>query len=162
MENTFHPFRDTDYFVNEKGECFRKGKQLRGHKNRKGYIKIDVWINGKRDKQYSLHRMVAEVFIPNPENLPQINHKNGDKTDNRVENLEWCDGQHNMRHRADELGKCVDTDNPMTKIPANEIKILRMKKSMGEPLNIREISEKWGMELKYFRKIINGKKRTRV
>ena len=49
-------------------------------------------------KSVLIHRIVAETYIPNPNNLPQVNHKNLDKTDNRVENLEWVDNRQNQEH----------------------------------------------------------------
>ncbi len=66
-------------------------------KNWKGYLVIDLYINGLR-KQYRQHRLIAETFIPNPNNLPQINHIDGDKTNNKVENLEWCTNRVNQLH----------------------------------------------------------------
>lgn len=54
-----------------------------------------VFLKGKRKR---VHKLVAEAFIPNPNNLPCINHKNEDKTDNRVDNLEWCDYRYNVNY----------------------------------------------------------------
>jgi hypothetical protein len=70
-----------------------KGKYLKTAINNKGYVAV-----GLQKRGFFIHRLVATAFIPNPLNLPQVNHKNGVKTDNRIENLEWCDAVYNMQH----------------------------------------------------------------
>ena len=71
-------------------------KILKPFINEKGYLRIDLKGNGKR-KIFKVHRLVAEHFINNPNNYKEVNHINGVKTDNRVENLEWCTRSHNMK-----------------------------------------------------------------
>lgn len=62
-----------------------------------GYMKTQIWVNGK-PKSVLQHRLIAEQFIDNPENKPQVNHKNGIKHDNRIENLEWVTQSENAKH----------------------------------------------------------------
>ena len=63
----------------------------------RGYPHIDFY-NSKSRKNYYVHRLVAEAFIDNPHNLPQVNHKDGNKLNNSVDNLEWCTCQENIIH----------------------------------------------------------------
>lgn len=68
-----------------------------------------------------LHRIIATVFIPNPDNLPEVNHIDGNKENNRVDNLEWCTKKQNMQHRSDVLGCMVGTDNPTNKLTEEQV-----------------------------------------
>lgn len=79
-----------------------------------GYGKVDLSPNGKSKK---IHRLVAVAFIPNPENKPQVNHKNGIRHDNRAVNLEWSTSKENIRHSFDVLGKIIlpGKDHPGSK-----------------------------------------------
>ena len=65
--------------------------------NNKGYKIVNLSIDGKC-KTFSVHRLIAQAYIPNPDNLSAINHKNGIKTDNRIENLEWVTFSENTTH----------------------------------------------------------------
>ena len=87
------------YQVSNEGRVInsRRGKLRKTTDNGCGYYYVLLSKNGVK-KPYYVHRLVAEVFIPNPDNLPQVNHKDEDKTRNVVENLEWCSSRYNMNY----------------------------------------------------------------
>ena len=85
-----------------KGQCQRiaYGKIKKQTLRANGYYAVGLWKDNKQKIEY-IHRLVAIVFIPNPNNLSEINHIDGNKTNNKIENLEWCDGSHNVQHAYD-------------------------------------------------------------
>jgi len=99
----------TDYFVTDDGIVLSKKsgreKVLSLKKDRYGYMVAHLSENGKAFDRL-VHRLVATAFIPNPEGKPFVNHKDGDKTNNSVDNLEWVTQKENIRHSIEVLGNC--------------------------------------------------------
>lgn len=78
-------------------KSLRKNIILKKSITYRGYEKVNLSVNNIH-KDYSVHRLVANAFIPNPDNLPQVNHKDENKTNNCVNNLEWCTQKYNINY----------------------------------------------------------------
>ena len=92
----------------------KSGKIKTGHRNFHGYKQILLYDGKGNKKWYPVHRLVAAAFIPNPHNLPQVNHKDEVKDNNYVGNLEWCDNDYNTHYgtrliRATLANRCCET-----------------------------------------------------
>lgn len=100
------------YEVNENGEVFNKesGKYAKmSSASHDGYVKCALYVNGTA-RTIALHRLVAQTFIPNPDNKPQVHHIDGNKENNKVSNLEWVTPkEHGAKMNEDQKKRFLDT-----------------------------------------------------
>ena len=102
--------KSLDRYLKQPKSGFRKkeGRILSPMINKKGYPYVHLSKDGKSVSK-RIHRLVAEAFIPNPDNLPIVNHKDEDKTNNHVSNLEWCTNKYNSNYgnRCQNISKTI-------------------------------------------------------
>lgn len=136
--------------------------------NNNGYLLVSLCKNGRKERKLA-HRLVAMVFIPNTDNKPQINHKNGKRNDNRVENLEWCTQLENNKHawetglidkeKMKKLGKkyielnCRNNKKPVCQL-TKEGRIINKFKS------IIEAEKQTGISNKHISSVCKNKRKT--
>ena len=121
-----------------------KGKMLSPTKDTVGYLKVGLYCNGKY-KMFSVHRLVAQAFIPNPDNLPQVNHRDENPSNDNVDNLEWCDAKYNLNYgsRQDKVRDTAIKNGYWTGLSREEYR----KKYYEENTDkLKEYKKKWYQE----------------
>lgn len=152
-------FRNTNYQISTYGGVRRKKKNGRYYYlqttslDRYGYPKVSISIDGKT-KIINIHRLVAEVFIPNPDpkGKPMVNHLDGNKENNRVNNLEWCDGKRNMRHAYNTSRVAGKMRTPVLAIKKDWSEVIgypslqeAYRHTGAGPKEIRQATQSWSM-----------------
>ena len=140
-----------------------KEKILSLKPNGRGYIRVTLCKNNIK-KPYSVHRLVAITFIPNPNNYPLVNHKDEDKTNNHVDNLEWCTYKYNINYgtgikrRSEKCSKTLKDKYSRNKSPhAKKVKCI----TTGEIFDcIKDAEEKYGVANQNISACCKGKQKS--
>jgi hypothetical protein len=119
--------------------------------NGRGYKQVSVKINKKRITKY-VHRLVAEYFLENELKLPEVNHKNGVKSDNRLDNLEWISKSSNMQHAMDHGLSPSGVKKWNAKL--NKKQVINIKEAYRAGVTMQHLAEKYDVCIETIRKII--------
>jgi len=150
------------YEVHRDGTIFSTitNKPLRGGRNSRGYLTVSLCDGSvpKKPRSYLIHRLVAKAYLGEaPADRPHINHKNGNKLDNRIENLEYSNIQENNKHARDVLGyDQIGEKNPRARLTDKQIEEIRSSTEKSTALAAR-----YGISRDYVRQIIRGVYRSR-
>lgn len=149
------------YLISPNGEVYsvRGRRLLKPFVNQKcGYAQVELNLNGAAAK-HLIHRMVAEAYIPNPDSLPCVNHKDGNKRNNCAENLEWVSYGDNMKHASEHgLLKTKGENNPASKLTEEDVRYIKAACKRGDrEFGTAALGRKFGVDHKAISSIINGK-----
>ena len=109
------------------------GRTLRPRYDQRGYFKVGLYKNGKMQNKL-IHRLVAESFIPNPENHPEVNHRDEVKTNNELSNLEWCDKSYNASYgtRGERIAQAQSKKVRAVNVKTGEVLTFNSVREAGE------------------------------
>ena len=147
------------YEINNKGEIktIKSGRIIKYFKNKDGYLSCKLSKKSKT-KTYLVHRLVAQAFIPNPENKPYVNHKDSNRLNNTLNNVEWCTPLENVKHMIIS-GRSTykkGSNNINSKLDENiVISILNIYKNKN--VTQRFLSKKYDVSLSAINSVINRK-----
>lgn len=147
--STFGNVRVLDRVISSESMTrFTKGHILKQYDSNSGYLQVRIPV-GKKWATKSAHRLVAQTFISNPDNLPQVNHKNCDRHDNRVSNLEWVTTSYNIQYR-EKFGKAAG--RPVFAINLSTLEVYQYPSQIGA-------SRELGVFQQSINAVINGKRK---
>lgn len=144
------------YEISNFGRVKREKKILKSSKNSMGYYLVSLSKNGK-SKTYSIHRLVAETFIPNPSNFSCVNHKDENKENNKLDNLEWCTYQYNTTYR-NAIKKRLKTFEKNSKLSIPIIQYDKEENLIKEWKSIRCVEKKLKIDSGSITKVCKGKR----
>ncbi len=148
-------FRDYKYFVNEDGIVVNNnGLIMKPNKDKDGYLTLNLFSN-EGYKHFKVHRMVAECFIVREDDNLQVNHIDGDKLNNTVENLEWVTNSYNVKHAYD-IGLIIRGEGHHLAVLTNSI-VEKIKLKLMEGLRDIDIAKEFKIERKTISNIRLGK-----
>lgn len=150
--STFGRVRTLDRIVSSVRRTYlKKGRVLKQSYNYNGYLKVNIPIDGKQATK-RVNRLVAETFISNPDNLPQVNHRDCDRTNNNVDNLEWCTASYNAKYREKYgISQTEAQGNPLFAIKMATLEVLQFKSQ-------HEASRTLGINQGHINEVIKGKR----
>jgi len=125
---------------NGKGTYVRKGRFLKQRDNGRGYMRSAFTVGGKTKSRY-VHRIIAKTFLSNPDNLPEVNHRDNNPLNNNVSNLEWCSHEYNVAYR-EKYGKpsAEVSGRPVYAVNLETLEILRFE-SQSEAGRVLEVTQ---------------------
>lgn len=146
------------YYVSNYGRFYNdKFKRfIKGRKNSDGYLNVSFCIDGVQT-YHKAHRLVAEAFIPNPNNYPVINHLDGDKTNNNVSNLEWCTSSANRIHAVNVLGCKTGIGVKNVNAKLNDDAVREIRKELSKGVSGVELAMKYNVDPKQISRIKQNK-----
>jgi len=155
-------YKDTPYFVTEDGKIFRDGGELKPFilkkKGKPTYYVIALSLSNGRYKKY-VHRLVAELYVPNPYNLPEVDHLDTNKLNNHYTNLEWVTYKENRRRAVENNLMKVGEDCSYSKLTEKDVRWIKENYIPKHPeFGGIALSEKFGVGGAQISRIVNNKR----
>ena len=158
MQEEWKPIFEGHYEVSNRGRVRNAQNEriLRGTLDSTGYLHTNLALRPMKPRAFQTHRLVAMAFVPNPDNKPCVNHKDGNKTNNLPENLEWCTQAENIQHAVWlGLARPEIRDMRTKRLPDDTVREIRKLFEVGK--SNKSIARKFGISPKTTRRIEQGR-----